>query len=80
MSGNFQLHVSRITLILSLSKLSRASVRKIPKPVLETTLIMEESTYTLNFKKYLFVSFWSHSFRAFSVLLEDSLFQIVSET
>jgi hypothetical protein len=52
--------------------------RKIPKPVLETTLINKETVYTLVFGKYFVVSFWSHSIRAFSVLLEDSL-RIISE-
>jgi hypothetical protein len=53
--------------------------RKSPKPVLETTLITKETTYTLDFRKCFVVSFWSHSIRAFSVLLEDSL-RIISET
>jgi hypothetical protein len=53
--------------------------KKIPKPVLETTLITKENTYTLDFGKYFVVSFWSHLIRAFSVLLEDSL-RIISET
>jgi hypothetical protein len=53
--------------------------RKIPKPVLETTLITKETTNTLDFKKYFVVSFWSHSIRAFSVFLEDSL-RTISET
>jgi hypothetical protein len=53
--------------------------RKIPRPVLETTLITKETTYTLCFRKYFVVSLWSHSIRAFSVLLEDSL-RIISET
>jgi hypothetical protein len=47
--------------------------RKIPKPVLETTLSTKETAYTMDFRKYFVVSFWSHSIRAFSVLLEDSL-------
>jgi hypothetical protein len=45
--------------------------RKISKPVLKTTLIIKEATYTSDFGKYFVVSFWSHSIRAFSVLLED---------
>jgi hypothetical protein len=53
--------------------------RKILNPVLETTLITKETTYTLEFGKYFVVSFWSHLIRAFSVLLEDSL-RIISET
>jgi hypothetical protein len=53
--------------------------RKIPKPVLEATLIIKETTYTLNFMKYFVTSFWIHSIRAFSVLLEDSL-RIIAET
>jgi hypothetical protein len=53
--------------------------RKIPKLVLETTLIIKETTYTLDFGKYFYVSFWSHSIRTFSVFLEDSL-RIFSET
>jgi hypothetical protein len=53
--------------------------RKISKPVLETTLIIKETTYSLDFRKCFVVSFWSHSIRAFSVLLEDSL-RIISET
>jgi hypothetical protein len=53
--------------------------RKIPKPVLKTTLIIKETTYTLDFRKYFVLSFWSHSIRAFSVLMEDSL-RIISET
>jgi hypothetical protein len=53
--------------------------RKISKPVLETTLITKETTYTLDFRKYSVVSFWSHSMRAFLVLLEDSL-RNISET
>jgi hypothetical protein len=53
--------------------------RNIPKPVLETTLITKETTYTLDFRKNFVVSFWSHSIRAFSVLFEDSL-RIISET
>jgi hypothetical protein len=48
--------------------------RKIPKPVLETTLIIKETTYTLDFMKYFVVYFG-----AFSVFLEDSL-NIFSET
>jgi hypothetical protein len=52
--------------------------RKIPKPVLKTTLITNETTYYLDFGKYVVVSFWSHSIRAFSVLLEDSL-RIISQ-
>jgi hypothetical protein len=46
--------------------------RKIPKPILKTTLT-KETTYTLDFKKYFVVYFWSHSIWAFSVLLEDSM-------
>jgi hypothetical protein len=46
---------------------------------LETTLITKETTYTLNFIKYYVLSFWSHSIRAFSVLLENSL-RTFSET
>jgi hypothetical protein len=53
--------------------------RNIPKPVLDTKLITKETTYTLDFRKYFVVSFWSHSIRAFSVLLED-LLKIISET
>jgi hypothetical protein len=53
--------------------------RKIPKPVLETKLITKETTYTLDFRKYFVVSLWSHSIRAFSVLLKDSL-RTISET
>jgi hypothetical protein len=53
--------------------------RNFPKPVLETTLITKETTYTLDFWKCFVVSFWSHSMRAFSVLLEDSL-RMISET
>jgi hypothetical protein len=59
--------------------------RKTPKAVLErvleTTLITKgatSATYTLDFWKYFFISFWRHSIRAFSVLLEDSL-KIISE-
>jgi hypothetical protein len=39
--------------------------RKIPKPVLKTTLITKETTYYLDFGEYFVVSFWSHSIRAF---------------
>jgi hypothetical protein len=53
--------------------------RKIPKPVLDTILITKETTYTFDFRKNFVVSFWSHSIRAFSVPLEDSL-MITSET
>jgi hypothetical protein len=53
--------------------------RKILKPVLETTLITKETTYTLDFGKYFVGIFWSHSIKAFSVLLEESL-RIISET
>jgi hypothetical protein len=53
--------------------------RKTPNPVLETKLIIKEITYYLGFGKYFVVSFWSHSIRAFSVVLEDSL-MIISET
>jgi hypothetical protein len=53
--------------------------RKIPKPVLETALITKETTYASDFGKFVVVSFWSHSMRAFSTLLEDSL-RIISET
>jgi hypothetical protein len=53
--------------------------RKISKTVLETTLISKETPYTLDFRKYFVASFWSHSIRAFSVLLEDSL-MIISKT
>jgi hypothetical protein len=52
--------------------------RKIPKPILETSFITEKTTYTLDFRKYFVVSFWSHPIRAFSVVLEDSL-KIISE-
>jgi hypothetical protein len=65
-------------LIFSDLRQTRCS-RKIPNPVLETTLITQETTYTLDFGKYFVVSFWSHSIRAFSVLLKDS-FRIISET
>jgi hypothetical protein len=41
--------------------------RKIPKPVLETTLIIKD---TLDVGKYFVVSFRSHSIRAFSIVLE----------
>jgi predicted deacetylase len=41
-------------------------------------LLLKETTYTLDFGKYFVVSFWSHSIREFSVLLEDSL-RIISE-
>jgi hypothetical protein len=54
-------------------------IRKIPKPELETTLIIKETTYTLDCGKYVVVSFRSHSMRAFSTLLEDSL-RSISET
>jgi hypothetical protein len=53
--------------------------RKIPKPVFETTLMTKEITDCMDFGKYVVVSFWSHSIRAFSVILEDSL-KIISET
>jgi hypothetical protein len=53
--------------------------RKIPTPVLETSLITKETMYYLDFAKYFVVSFWSHSIWAFSVLLEDSL-RIIYET
>jgi hypothetical protein len=53
--------------------------RKIPNPVLETKLFTKETTYTLDFRKYFVISFWSHSIWGFSVLLEDSL-RIISET
>jgi hypothetical protein len=53
--------------------------RKVLKPVLETALITEETTNTLDFRKHFVLSFWSRSIRAFSVLLEDS-FRIISET
>jgi hypothetical protein len=52
--------------------------RKIPKPVLETTLITKGTTYTLDFRKYFVVSLWRHSIRAFSVFLEDIL-RIISD-
>jgi hypothetical protein len=47
--------------------------KKIPKTVLKTKLKTKETTYTLIFRKYIVVSFRSHSIRAFSVLSEDSL-------
>jgi hypothetical protein len=47
--------------------------KKIPKTVLKTTLKSKETTYTLVFVKYISVSFQSHSIRAFSVFLEDTL-------
>jgi hypothetical protein len=47
--------------------------RKIPKPVLKTSFITKETTYTLDIDKYFVVSSWCHSIRAFSVLFEDSL-------
>jgi hypothetical protein len=47
--------------------------KKIHKTVLKTRLRTKETTYTLVFKKYLVVSFRSHSIKAFSVFLEDSL-------
>jgi hypothetical protein len=49
--------------------------RKIRKPVFITI----ETTFSLYFRKYFVVSFWSHSIKEFSVLLEDSL-KIISET
>jgi hypothetical protein len=47
--------------------------RKIPTPVSEITLFTKETTYTLDFEKYFFMSFWSHSIRAFAVLLKIHL-------
>jgi hypothetical protein len=47
--------------------------RKISKPVLKTALFIKETTYYLDVEKYFVVSFWSHSVRAYSALLEDSL-------
>jgi hypothetical protein len=41
--------------------------------------ITNETTNTLHLRKYFVVSFWSHSIRAFSVLLKNSL-MIISET
>jgi hypothetical protein len=52
---------------------------KIPKTVLKTGLKTKKTTYIFNFGKYLVVPFRSHSIRAFSVFLEDSL-RIISET
>jgi hypothetical protein len=46
--------------------------RKIPKPVLETTLISKETTYILDFRKYFVESFWIHSIRTFSVLFIEN--------
>jgi hypothetical protein len=63
------LEVSRHFLFFRFEKTRCA--RRIPKPVLETPLITKEATYYFNFGKYFVVSFWSHSIRAFSVLLED---------
>jgi hypothetical protein len=48
-------------------------LKKIPKTVLKTRFKTKENTYTLVFGKFLVVSFPSHSIRAFSVFLEDSL-------
>jgi hypothetical protein len=53
--------------------------RHFSKTVLKTRLITKETTYTLVFVKYLVVSFRSHSIKAFSVFLEDSL-RIILET
>jgi hypothetical protein len=47
--------------------------KKIPKTVLKTRLKTEETKCTLVLRKYLVVCFRSHSVRAFSVFLEDSL-------
>jgi hypothetical protein len=52
--------------------------KKIPKTVLKTTLKIKETASTLLFIKYFVVSFQSHSIRAFSVFLEDSL-RIISQ-
>jgi hypothetical protein len=51
---------------------------KIPKTVLKTRLKIKETTYTLVSVKNIVVYLRSHSIRAFSVLLEDSL-RIISE-
>jgi hypothetical protein len=48
-------------------------LKRIPKTVLKTRLQTKETTRRLAFGKYLVVSFRSHSIRAFSVFLEDSL-------
>jgi hypothetical protein len=47
--------------------------KNIQKTVSKTKLKIKETTYTLIFVKYLVVSFWSPSTRAFSVFLKDSL-------
>jgi hypothetical protein len=47
--------------------------KNISKTILKTILKTKEATYTLVFGKYLVVSVRSHSIRAFSVFLEDSL-------
>jgi hypothetical protein len=49
--------------------------RKIRKPVLETTLITEETAYTLDFRKNFVVSSWSQLgiFSAFGRFIEDYL-------
>jgi hypothetical protein len=58
--------------------------RKIPITVLETTLITKESTYTLDFRKWFVVSFWSHSIRgifsAFGRFIEDYLRSLTFHT
>jgi hypothetical protein len=59
-------------------RLTRCAI-EIPKPVLETALIVKETTYTFDFRKCFVVSFWSHSIMAFPVLLENSL-RIISVT
>jgi hypothetical protein len=46
--------------------------RKIPNTVLKTRLKIKETTHTLVFRKYLVVSFQSHSIRAFPVFLDYS--------
>jgi hypothetical protein len=53
--------------------------KKIPKTVLKTRLKIKETTYILVSVKNPLVSFLSHSIRAFSVFLEDSL-KIISKT
>jgi hypothetical protein len=45
--------------------------RKIPKQFWKLHLLPKKPRNTLDFGKYFVVSFWSHSIRAFSVLLED---------
>jgi hypothetical protein len=47
--------------------------KKIPKTILKAKLKAKPATYTFVFVKYLVVSSRSHSIRAFSVFLENSL-------